>query len=663
MVNPSPVLEVLTTGASCNSNNGTASVNVTQATEPFSYKWSDGSTSATASNLALGKYSVSVKSVNNCVGSQTFEIEGALKVTVTQLKPSTCGEADGTAYASVTGGTGPYEYVWSTGETNDTSINLPAGAQFVNVTDAAGCSALGSVNIANDGTGPQIGLKTAVSNKCYGEKLGSLDVTISGGSEPYKIQWSNGATTEDISELPAGIFDIQVADNTGCLASASYSIEQPVLLNVSSVVTDASCSGSDGQAVALVGGGSQPYKYEWTGGKSNPINDNLSAGVYSLKVTDNNLCTVIIPVLVNNTGGPRVTFNSVKGTTCSNATSGSIDINIAGGTPLYSCIWSPGGQTTQDVINLAIGEYEVKVTDKVGCIGVNSAVIKQDPPLVNPLCMVTVDSVTETNLVIWEKGDITDVAAYNVYRESSSKEIFQLIATIPVTESSQYLDSIANPSVRSWKYKLSVVDICGQESELSPAHKTIHLTQNVGRNSSVNLIWDSYEGFAVNTYKILRHSPAEGWVTLTSMPSYLTSYTDINPPQEQNLFYVIEAERPGGACTTLKASNYNSARSNRQSSSVKSTVGIRLNGTLNTLDIYPNPASDNLYLQLNQKNLKQVRVDLIDVKGQVLQNYKYPSTGDQFNVIIDISSVPKGIYILRIGSDNNVNYRKLVVEN
>jgi parallel beta-helix repeat protein len=661
-VNPTPLLEVLTSGALCNANNGSASVNVTQASEPYSYLWSNGSTNATASNLGLGKYSVSVKGSNNCVGSQTFEIENALKIIVTQLKPSTCAGTDGKAMATVTGGTGPYSYVWSNGETNDTSFNLPTGAQFVNVNDANGCSSMGAINIANDGSGPVIKLNSALSNKCFGEKTGSVDVLITGGTLPYNIQWSNGSVNEDITGLQAGVYDIRVNDNSGCIASASYNIDEPALLSVTPKVTPASCNGNNGEAFAFVSGGTQPYKYEWTGGKTSSINQNLSAGVYSLSVSDNNLCTVTIPVLVNNTGGPAVTFKTVKGTSCSSANTGAVDINIAGGVFPYSYLWSPGGEISQDITSLTIGTYEVKVTDNVGCVGVNSVVIKQDPPAVNPICMVTVDSVTERNLVVWEKGNTTDVAAYNIYRESSSKEIFQLIATIPVTEESQYLDSIADPSVRAWKYKLSVVDVCGQESDLSPTHKTIHLTQNLGRNGTVNLIWDSYEGFAVNTYNILRYSQTLGWETLSSMASDQFSYTDKNPPTDQELAYVIEVPHPGGGCSTLKASNYNSARSNRQASSVKSTIGVKPFYSMNSLSIYPNPASDILNLRINQNNLKQVRVDIIDVKGQVILNNKYPSFGNQFNTNIDISRIPKGIYILRIGSDGNVNYRKLVVD-
>jgi hypothetical protein len=181
-------------------------------------------------------------------------------------------------------------------------------------------------------------------------------------------------------------------------------------------------------------------------------------------------------------------------------------------------------------------------------------------------------------------------------------------------------------------------------------------------NSTVNLIWDSYEGFNVSTYNILRYSGAEGWVTLTSLPSNLTSYTDQNPPIETELFYVVEAVHPDGGCTTLKAGSYNSARSNRQTSSVKSTIGVKPILVQGSVNIYPNPASGSLHLNVVQENLKQVRVDLIDMSGQVLKNFKFNPESSRFDTVLDLGNIPEGVYVLRIGSDDQVNFRKLIIE-
>ena len=659
-IESAPVLEILATGASCNAENGSALVNVTGGVGPFSYSWSNGAKTSEISNLAKGSYSVTVKNENNCISSGNFEIGDKIVVTTTALSTSSCGQSNGSALVSASGGTSPYTYVWSNGETEATATKLTSGAGFVTVTDASGCSSLGSVTILTDPAGPKIALKTVTHNKCYGEKAGALDVTLTGGTSPYSILWSNGSVVEDQTGLASGIYDILITDNTGCQAAATFGVDQPLFLNVSTVVEDASCNGSDGKVVALAGGGSKPYTYEWSDGGSSPVAEGLSAGIYTLTLSDNNNCSVVTPVIINNTGGPKVSLNSLKGVSCSNASIGSIDIQISGGTPLYSYSWLPGGQSSQDITNLTEGQYEVTVTDNVGCVGFNSFTVGKEDPKVNPICIVTVDSASGKNLVVWEKLSQPDVISFNIYRESSSKGIFQLIANQPSTEASEYLDEIADPSLRSWRYKISAIDGCGNESDLSEAHKTIHLTQNVGLNKRVNLIWDKYEGFSASTYKILRYSKTEGWKTLATIPGDLTSFTDDKALVDEGLFYEIESENPNGACSSLKASTHNTSRSNRQSTTVSSTLGLAVNN-LSSFIIYPNPATTEFKLQLKQNDLKKIAVEIIDAKGQIVRNYLYPAQSDDFSTTIDISNISGGVYILKVSTDNTVNYRKLVV--
>jgi len=255
-----------------------------------------------------------------------------------------------------------------------------------------------------------------------------------------------------------------------------------------------------------------------------------------------------------------------------------------------------------------------------------------------------------------------DLAFYNIYRESSSRGIFQYVASVPFSDPGEFTDEIADPALRAWKYKISVVDICGNESDLSDVHKTIHLTQNVGLDRTVNLIWDKYEGFDVNTYKILRYSKVQGWRSLDNIASDQFTYTDAAPPLDTPLEYVIEAENPNGNCSTLKASSYNSVRSNRKGNTVSSTLGQNLVQSLNALNIYPNPSKGEFFIELNQAGLQKVAVELIDSKGQIIRNYYYKSDDDQFKNVFDISGITSGVYILKISSDSNVNFRKLVIQ-
>jgi len=612
------------------------------------------------SNLDIGTYTVAVSDLNNCSTTETVEIEDAMQVTVTEIKGSTCGISDGEAVVSVTGGLEPYSYVWSNGETNDTSEALSPGVHYVNVIDANGCYAQGSVNIGNDGTGPQITLVSKTDNKCYDDQLGAINISVSGGSAPYTILWSNGATTEDIDSVVAGVYDVLITDDDDCVASASYDISQPAMLNISAVVENASCAGSDGQAVAVVSGGTDPYLYSWSTGGGFQIEENLAAGIYSVTVTDANGCQAVKGIIVNNIGGPVVTIEEVTGVTCTDTTNGAIDISVSGGTPLYSYLWTPGGMTTQDISGLIPGTYELRVTDNVGCIGVNSAVIKQDPPAVNPICMVTVDSITDMNLVVWEKEVTTDVDHYNIYRETSQKNVYQLIGSSPIDSLSEFTDSIADPRIRSWRYKLSVVDKCNNESELSESHKTMHLTQNLGLNSTVNLIWDHYEGFDFSTYEIYRYSSASGWEKLDEIASDLTSYTDLTPPSSGFFYYVVEVVRPTSCNSTRKASTHRSSRSNR---TTNLTTGIKtLTGNMSNLGIYPNPSNGVFTLTFDMKKKEDVTIRMFDVNGRVVHSIQYKDYFGTFRKTLDFSELGSGLYFFQIVSETGIVYTQIVIE-
>jgi hypothetical protein len=662
-VYPSPVLEITTLGAYCDSANGKASVNVTGGADwdDYTYYWSTGDTDTITTGLSIGTYTVVVSDENNCATTGTAIIEDRMQVTVTEINPSTCGISDGQAVVSITGGVEPYSYVWSNGETNDTNSILSPGIHYVNVIDANGCYATGSVNIGNDGTGPEITVVSLINNDCYGDELGAIDISVAGGTQPYTILWSNGATTEDIDSLAAGVYDILITDDDSCIASASFEITQPPMLSITTVITDASCAGSDGQAVAIAGGGTAPYLYSWSTGGIYQIEENLAAGIYSVIVTDANGCQTVKPAIVNNIGGPVVTINQVTGTTCSDATSGAIDISVSEGTPDYTYLWSPGGQTTQDISNLSVGVYQVAVTDAAGCIGLNSAEIKQDPPAVNPICLVTVDSVSQKNLVVWEKEYTTDVDYYNIYRETSQKDIYKLIGTRPVDSLSTFVDSVADPAIRSWKYKLSVVDVCGNESELSVPHKTMHLTQNLGLNNVINLIWDHYEGFTFNTYDIYRYSSTLGWEKLDEMASTNTSYTDQTPPSSGFFYYVVEVIKDPACNATIKAETHNSSRSNRTPQ--LSTSGVKeVRGNINHMAIYPNPNPGVFTLTFELKKKENVMIRIFNMQGKLVAIDRFDNFVGKYNGQIDLSKESPGIYQLQVVSESGILNKPIIIQ-
>ena len=131
---------------------------------------------------------------------------------------------------------------------------------------------------------------------------------------------------------------------------------------------------------------------------------------------------------------------------------------------------------------------------------------------------------------------------------------------------------------RSWRYKISAVDSCGNESDMSPLHKTMHLTANLGINKEINLIWDHYEGFTYGTYVIYRQAGSGTLDSINALPSNLSSYTDLTPPGGQ-LYYQVSAIHPNG-CTSLKmGKDYNTSRSNKGSVVSIGTMSVSASST------------------------------------------------------------------------------------
>lgn len=664
-VNPKLTLDITTVGAYCGNDDGEATVTVTAGEGPFTYTWSNGQKTTTATGLAIGTYTIAVTDKNKCVTSQKVEIPDAMQVTVKQLKGATCGKNDGKAAASIAGGEAPYTYVWSNGEVNDTNSTLEPGLHYVNVIDNNQCYAQGSISISNDGTGPQIALSSKTDVSCFGNKEGAIDLTITGGATPYEILWSNGSRSEDIEGLAAGIYDIIVIDADSCPAASSFEISQPPRLNVSAVIENAGCALSDGRAVAVVSGGTEPYFYSWSTGGIQQIEENLAADIYSVTVTDAKGCQKLEPVIINNVGGPLVTIKTVTGVTCADTTNGAIDINVSGGTPLYSYSWLPGGETSQDISGLIPGIYQVRVTDNAGCVGMNTATIIQEPPAVNELCLVTVDSASGRNMLYWERNDAADISHFNIYRESSQKNVYQLIGQVPVEDLTVFTDSVADPMVRSWKYRISAVDVCGNESGLSAPHKTMHLTLNLGLiTNSINLIWDHYEGFDVSTYKIWRYTSDAGWTNLENLSSTLTSYTDLSAPIDVQLFYIIEVVHPTGCTATeLKASTLNASRSNRQTTTRQKGTGIfDLNPQMYNLSVYPNPSTGVFNIGLDLKNPEDVDIRLFDISGKLVFANKYKSLAGRAQIEVDLSSYASGMYQMHLKTARGLFNRILIKE-
>ena len=584
---PGPSIEGITgiDESSCGQADGAAVSTVSGGATPYTYSWSSGATAANATGLSAGTHVLTVTDANGCMAIDSVELAelGSIVLSLS-ITDANCGSADGSATVTVTGGTTPYTYTWSSGDSTALADSLSAGIYIITVVDTSGCSNSAAATISDVG-GATVDNVTITDATCNGGSDGAIDIDVSGGIAPYTFSWSNGSSSEDISGIGAGPYEINIVDGNGCITSASNTVAQPnaLALVVSSV--DANCGSSDGEAAVSTSGGTLQYTFSWNTAppQTDSMATGLTAGVYTVVVTDGNGCMDSVSSAVSNIGGPTITVDLIEDADCGSSV-GSIYVSISGGNTPYTYSWS-NGSTDEDLVGVSAGSYDLTVEDSVACIATASLGISGVPPTFESICMVTVDSITGMNLIVWEEIQTAGVASYNIYKESTQLDVYYLIGNVPIDSTSEFVDSVSDPAIRSWRYKIAVIDSCGNESSLSDDHKTMHLTINLGLNNSINLIWDHYEGYTFGSYYIERYTTATNWVSIDSMASNLTSRTDPSPPTG-NLMYRVYSKHPNGCTADKKAKNYNSSKSNTTSVSIAgiSATATATNATLGNCD-------------------------------------------------------------------------------
>ena len=220
--------------------------------------------------------------------------------------PANCTSCDGTADISVSGGTAPYTYQWTNGNSDEDPMDLCSGVNEVTVTDANGCELILNTSIGNTSSLTIDGITVDGDVTCAGFSDGQATATASAGQPPYTYTWDDPAnqTTATITGLSGGTYNLTVQDSDGCIAVDNVMIDEPGVLSVNVVLdADASCNGFlDGQATATPSGGTTPYTYLWSSGETDATASALGAGTASVTITDANACTTDGSTPVNEPG-------------------------------------------------------------------------------------------------------------------------------------------------------------------------------------------------------------------------------------------------------------------------------------------------------------------------------------------------------------------------
>ena len=452
--NTNLAVSAVVTNVSCyGGNNGAIDITVTGGTPGYTYIWNNGATQGDRTNLTAGTYTLTTTDTYGLQVVNTYTITQPTVYTIisnVHTNVSCYGGNNGYQSIYVAGGTYPDVFLWSNGSTNHYISNVTAGTYTITCTDANGCIATGSYVITQPSAIAKSFVKTNVS--CFGGSDGTIELTVSGGTPPYTYLWTGGVTTQNRSNLTAGTYLVTITDANGCTSTGTQTITQPstyVVIGFTSV--NVSCFlGSNGSIDMNVTGGTSPYTYYWNGGVTTQDRINLTAGTYTVTVTDANGCTA--------TGSRTITQPSVitqaytkTNVTCYGGSNGSINLTIGGGTTPYFYLWNDGA-TTQDRMNIVAGVYWVTITDSNGCTGTGTQTITQ------PTGISITGTVNNVTLVGGSDGSIAASASGGTPPYSYSWGGGQTTATITGLSAGTYVLTVMDSNGCGNSQSFTVLD-------------------------------------------------------------------------------------------------------------------------------------------------------------------------------------------------------------
>lgn len=381
---------------------------------PFNYTWSNNNLGSSNQNLSAGVYFLEVVDDNNCYYFESFNLDEPNQI-ITSIQSlndfngfdiSCYGNNDAELLLEINGGNPDYTINWSSGHQTLFLGEVGAGNYIVNVSDINGCLTSDSIIISE----PDLLASTIQSVydyngydiSCFGESDGAINLDVYGGVQPYNYSWDEGSNTEDINNLIANQYSVNVLDANNCNTSNSIILDEPSSFQTTYSSSNyngygVSCfDSSDGWIDQTTTGSVPPYTFNWSNGTFSEDLTSITSGTFELIINDLNSCestlsfdlTQPTPLFTD-----ILSLNNYNGfdVSCNGSFDGSIKLNNSGGVSPYGILWSTG-DTTYTISSLGAAEYSVLVIDENGCQDENSFTLSEPDLLAS-----TIQSVYDYN--------------------------------------------------------------------------------------------------------------------------------------------------------------------------------------------------------------------------------------------------------------------------